>query len=136
MFTGLIDKEGEETVRELGGHLVQSMSDCTHCVTDKIRRTVKFLCCLAKGCDIVNADWLTSCRSEGKFVSTESFVISDTITERQYQFTLKDSISRARERPLLKGWSVYLTDNIKPCPADMSDIINSAGGEVSQMREI
>ena len=36
MFTGVIDKEGERTVRELGGELVDSVYNCTHLVTDKV----------------------------------------------------------------------------------------------------
>ena len=36
MFTGMIDKEGEKTVRELGGELVDSVYNCTHLVTDKV----------------------------------------------------------------------------------------------------
>ena len=36
MFTGMIDKEGEKTVRELGGELADSVYNCTHLVTDKV----------------------------------------------------------------------------------------------------
>jgi len=36
MFTGVIDKDGERTVRELGGELVDSVYNCTHLVTDKV----------------------------------------------------------------------------------------------------
>ena len=36
MFTGVIDQEGEETVRELGGELVDSVYHCSHLVTDKV----------------------------------------------------------------------------------------------------
>ena len=36
MFTGMIDKAGEKTVRELGGELVDSVYNCTHLVTDKV----------------------------------------------------------------------------------------------------
>ena len=36
MFTGVIDKDGEETVVELGGQLVDSVYHCTHLVTDKV----------------------------------------------------------------------------------------------------
>lgn len=130
MFTGVLDEEREEIIKELGGHFVKSVTECTHCVTDKVRRTVKFLCCLAKGCDIVSTKWLDRCSSERKFVETEPFMIKDSSSEKQYQFSLKDSIKKARESPLLKGWSVYLTDNIKPCPTEMSDIITCAGGKV------
>lgn len=36
MFTGLIDKNGERTIRELGGELVDSVYQCTHLITDKV----------------------------------------------------------------------------------------------------
>lgn len=39
MFTGLIDKKGERTVKELGGEMVDSVYDCTHLITDKVSRS-------------------------------------------------------------------------------------------------
>ena len=36
VFTGVIDSEGEETVRQLGGEMVDSVYNCTHLVTDKV----------------------------------------------------------------------------------------------------
>ena len=36
MFTGVIDQEGEETVKELGGEMVDSVYHCTHLITDKV----------------------------------------------------------------------------------------------------
>ena len=36
MFTGVIDTEGEKTVTDLGGQLVNSVYNCTHLVTDKV----------------------------------------------------------------------------------------------------
>lgn len=136
MFTGVIDEEGTEIVKELGGTLVESISQCTHLVTDKVRRTVKFLCCLGQGCDIVSTDWLAHCRQERQFIPPKPFIIHDRPAERQYQFSLVESINKARESPLLKGWSVYMTDNIKPCPMEMREIINSAGGEVSFLQDL
>ena len=44
MFTGVIDKEGEETVRELGGEMVDSVYHCTHLVTDKVHVHVHLQC--------------------------------------------------------------------------------------------
>ena len=34
--SGVTDEEGEQTVRELGGQLVDSVFDCTHLFTDKV----------------------------------------------------------------------------------------------------
>ena len=36
MFTGVMDRDGEETVRSLGGEMVDSVFECTHLVTDKV----------------------------------------------------------------------------------------------------
>ena len=36
MFTGIDDKNGEKTVKELGGELVDSVFQCSHLVTDKV----------------------------------------------------------------------------------------------------
>jgi hypothetical protein len=133
MFTGVIDEGGQKIIKELGGELVDMVTDCTHLVTDKIRRTVKFLCCLGRGCDIISIDWLLKCKKQKQFTRTEPFIINDIKTERQYQFSLKESIIKARVNPLLKGWNIYMTDNIKPSPNEMKDIITSAGGKVLEV---
>ena len=130
MFTGVTDEEGAETVKQLGGLMVDSVFQCTHLVTDKVRRTVKFLCCLSRGCTIVSTNWLDKCREDGCFVSTDSFIVKDRTAERIYGFSLKDSIVKARSSPLLKGWSVFMSDNIKPPPNEMKEIVQSAGGQV------
>ena len=36
MFTGVVDRDGEDTVRGLGGEMVDSVFECTHLVTDKV----------------------------------------------------------------------------------------------------
>lgn len=38
--------------------MANGVVDMTCLVTDKVRRTVKFLCALAKGVPIVTTDWL------------------------------------------------------------------------------
>ena len=56
-------------VKELGGQLVESVFDCTHLVTDdKLRRTLKLLCCIGRGCPIVSTQWLKKCKQQKKFV--------------------------------------------------------------------
>lgn len=45
-------------VARLGGSLAKGVNDMTHLVTDKARRTVKFLCAVARGVPIVTPDWL------------------------------------------------------------------------------
>lgn len=42
----------------LGGGLAKGVADMNCLVTDKVRRTVKFLCAVAKGVPVVTTQWL------------------------------------------------------------------------------
>jgi len=46
------------TILLLGGTVTDEITQCTVLVTDKIRCTMKILSAIAKGCPIVNANWL------------------------------------------------------------------------------
>ncbi|PKU26761.1 mediator of dna damage checkpoint protein 1 [Limosa lapponica baueri] len=48
----------EVALKTLGGSMATSVFDCTHLVTDRVRRTVKFLCAVARGVPIVTPEWL------------------------------------------------------------------------------
>ena len=67
----------------------------------QVRRTVKFLCCLSRGCHIVSHHWLALCHSQGRFLPTHSYLIKDRTAERQHKF----SLSRLCFQPFL-----FLTD--------------------------
>ncbi|XP_077381999.1 mediator of DNA damage checkpoint protein 1 isoform X2 [Festucalex cinctus] len=58
LFTGVVDKAGERVLTRLGGSLANGTADMNCLVTDKVRRTVKFMCAVAKGIPIVNIHWL------------------------------------------------------------------------------
>lgn len=58
LFTGLEDEAGERVLTCLGGSMAKGVSDMNCLVTDKVRRTVKFLCAVAKGVPIVTPHWL------------------------------------------------------------------------------
>lgn len=58
LFTGVVYEAGEKVVVQLGGSLALGVSDMTHLVTDKVRRTVKFLCAVARGIPVVTTQWL------------------------------------------------------------------------------
>ena len=58
----------EQTVTTLGGELVDSVHDCTHLITDKVRRTVKFLCCMARGVIIITPNWLEDSKTAKMFI--------------------------------------------------------------------
>lgn len=128
LFTGVIDEAGERVVAALGGALAQSVFDCTHLVTDRVRRTVKFLCALARGVPIVTLDWLDKSGRSACFLSPGSFLVRDTEQEQNFHFSLARSLQQARRGPLLQGYEIHVTPNVKPEPEHMKDIIQCSGG--------
>jgi pSer/pThr/pTyr-binding forkhead associated (FHA) protein len=68
LFTGLPELESrKKLVAKLGGIEVEDWHQCTHVVTDKIRRTKKFLCCLAAGKYIMDVMWLEASKEQNSF---------------------------------------------------------------------
>ncbi|XP_038226729.1 mediator of DNA damage checkpoint protein 1 isoform X2 [Dermochelys coriacea] len=128
LFTGVIDEAGERVVSALGGALALSVFDCTHLVTDRVRRTVKFLCALARGVPIVTLDWLDKSGRSACFLSPSGFLVHDTEQERNFHFSLAQSLQRARRGALLQGYEIHVTPNVKPEPEHMKDIIQCSGG--------
>ncbi|XP_054833187.1 mediator of DNA damage checkpoint protein 1 isoform X2 [Eublepharis macularius] len=129
LFTGVIDEEGEHVVTELGGSLAGSVFDCTHLVTDRVRRTVKFLCALARGVPIVTLDWLEKSRRNSFFLAPSSFLVRDPEQEKTFQFSLAASLQKARQKGgLLQGYELHVTPSVKPEPEHMRDIIKCSGG--------
>lgn len=129
IFTGLADKQGEKVVTSLGGQLVNDIHSCTHLVTDKVRRTVKFLCGLSRGVIIVQPSWLEACKKAKSFVDTSPFLVKDRDAEEQFKFDLQRSHEAACRQGLLEGYKVHVTKKVKPEPSQMKDIIQSAKGE-------
>ncbi|XP_044275547.1 mediator of DNA damage checkpoint protein 1 isoform X2 [Varanus komodoensis] len=129
LFTGVIDEEGERVVTELGGTLADSVFDCTHLVTDRVRRTVKFLCALARGIPIVTLDWLEKSKRKSSFLAPDSFFVCDPEQEKNFQFSLTTSLQKAQEEGgLLQGYEIHVTPNVKPEPEHMRDIVRCSGG--------
>uniref|UniRef100_A0A3B4H8T6 Mediator of DNA damage checkpoint protein 1 n=1 Tax=Pundamilia nyererei TaxID=303518 RepID=A0A3B4H8T6_9CICH len=127
LFTGVMDEAGEKVLPRLGGSLAKGVGDMNCLVTDKVRRTVKFLCALAKGIPIVTTDWLEKSGKAGSFLSPSSFIVKDPEQEKKFNFSLHESLRIASSQPLLKGYEVHVTRSVKPEPVHMKDIISSSG---------
>ncbi|KAM8952748.1 mediator of DNA damage checkpoint protein 1 [Pelodytes ibericus] len=127
LFTGVLDSAGEETIRALGGEIADSVFDCTHLVTDRVIRTVKFLCALARGIPIVRRDWIEKCKKSGCFLSPAGFLVNDKEQEKKFNFVLSNSLQKAKRRALFQGYEIHVTSNVKPEPDHMKDIICCSG---------
>lgn len=133
------------TILLLGGTVTDDITQCTVLVTDKIRCTMKILSAIAKGCPIVNANWLkhsyTVKMFQGFFltcsllstahyililnifVDVDDFIIADKDAERKYKFQLKESLAKAKTKRLLDGYNVLVTPSVKPGPLEMKGSI-------------
>ncbi|XP_007090655.2 mediator of DNA damage checkpoint protein 1 isoform X1 [Panthera tigris] len=130
LFTGVVDARGERAVLALGGSLASSVAEASHLVTDRVRRTVKFLCALGRGIPILSLDWLHQSRKAGCFLPPDEYVVADPEQEKNFGFSLRDALSRARERRLLEGYEIHVTPGVQPPPPQMGEIISCCGGTV------
>ncbi|XP_030331217.1 mediator of DNA damage checkpoint protein 1 [Strigops habroptila] len=129
LFTGVVaSKAMEVALRTLGGSMATSVFDCTHLVTDRVRRTVKFLCALARGVPIVTPEWLHKSASSGHVLATGPFLVQDQQQEHHFGFSLAQALQRARRHPLLQGYEIHVTPSVRPEPEHMKDIITCSGG--------
>jgi hypothetical protein len=135
MFTGIAENDEHRLiVQRLSGSEVETWQDCTHLVTDKIRRTTKFLCSLSAGKHIVDLKWLSDSQKQGKFISdTSKYLLKDGKTEKQYSMNLKSSLKKTADKAspkLFAGVSIYATPNLKPPSKELFEILEAAGGKL------
>lgn len=119
-------------VRELGGSVSEDASaaaTCTHLVSDKIRRTDKFLAAYSTAQYIVDSGWLIASVNQGAFIDEQAHLLKDAENEKKWHFRISD---RDITRHFLHGYSVYVTSRVQPAPANAKVIIECAGGKVSQ----
>uniref|UniRef100_A0A8C5NC17 Mediator of DNA damage checkpoint 1 n=1 Tax=Gouania willdenowi TaxID=441366 RepID=A0A8C5NC17_GOUWI len=76
LFTGVVDEAGEKVLARLGGVVANGVDDMNCLVTDKVRRTVKFLCAVAKGVPVVTTNWLEKVTFQSKSQASQSVFLS------------------------------------------------------------
>ncbi|XP_062490394.1 mediator of DNA damage checkpoint protein 1 [Pezoporus occidentalis] len=129
LFTGLVASEAMEVaLGSLGGSVATSVFDCTHLVTDRIRRTLKFLCAVARGVPIVTPEWIHKSATSGRILAPGPFLVQDPQQEQHFGFSLAQALQRARRHPLLQGYEIHVTPSVRPEPEHMKDIITCSGG--------
>ncbi|XP_049620727.1 mediator of DNA damage checkpoint protein 1 [Suncus etruscus] len=128
LFTGVVDERGKQILLDLGGSLANSVAEASYLVTDRIRRTVKFLCALGRGIPILSLDWLYKSYKARRFLPPDDYIVIDPEHEKNFAFSLKESLNRAQERKLLEGYEIHVTPGVQPPPAQMGEIISCCGG--------
>ena len=104
MFTGTgVSSTDKELISQLQGSITESVRDCNVLVTDKIRRTAKFLSMVAKGVPIVSASWLVESRKFSRFLEPWDFILNDRDNEKKWGFKLEETLKKAKTERLLEG---------------------------------
>ncbi|XP_043972746.1 mediator of DNA damage checkpoint protein 1 isoform X2 [Gambusia affinis] len=127
LFTGVVVEDGEQVLARLGGAMARGVSDMNCLVTDKVRRTVKFLCAVAKGVPVVTTQWLEESGKAGRFLSPLDFIVKDPEQEKKFSFSLQESLRTASSQPLLKGYEIHVTKSVQPELVLMKEIITCCG---------
>ncbi|XP_033638672.1 PAX-interacting protein 1-like isoform X1 [Asterias rubens] len=137
MFTGIDNRLIPELVKKLeklGGHVTDCIGACTHLVSSKVTRTVKFLSGVSVCRFIVTPMWIEESYKSRWFLDEANFTLSDPDAEKIFLFKLKESMARASQRKLLKDVTLYLTPGVQPGPTLIRDIIETAGGRLLTSR--
>ena len=130
-----IDKQTESAVSAVGAKIETKWSDKVDAlVTGSIVRTTKFLCAINRGLAIFPKSILSDIKTYKALppVDNVDLWLQDPEGEKKYDFVLKESILRARKKPLLDGYDVYCFKNsIGEFSSDeLKDLITTAGGKV------
>lgn len=132
-FTGLPSKqvtELQKTLESLQGQVSRSVRLSTHLVAKCISRTVKFLCAMSTCQYIVTPEWIEESAKSNWLLDEDKYLLRDKLTEEKFDFSLQESLRKARKRPLFKDYVFCMTERVTPDRKTLTDIIECAGGKV------
>jgi hypothetical protein len=130
-WSGNSKKESADktTLRQLGVSLTQDPKEVDILVAPKILRTKKFVCALAGAPLIVDSKFLDTALSKKKLTGNPA-MLKDREGEERLGFRLADSLERAKsnKRQLFRGWTIYVTKEVKGGFDTYKDIVGLNGG--------
>ena len=120
----------------MGILVVQDVASCTHLASPRILRTQKFICGLAHAPSIISTNFVDDCLSQNNRLEPETYLLQDTEGEKRMACTLSDSLARAKvnKGQLLRGYSVYCTENIHGGFETYKSIVEHNGGKCLMYR--
>jgi hypothetical protein len=103
-------------------------------VSNGIVRTTKFMCAINKGLAIFPRSILTDIKTTKSLprLDDPSLWLSDPSGEAKYEFNLRESIERARAKPLLENYDVFCFKNSigEFTMEELKDLVTTAGGRM------
>ncbi|ORX53841.1 hypothetical protein BCR36DRAFT_410986 [Piromyces finnis] len=133
MFTGTKPTEQDiKKIKSLGGNVVKNINTCTHLLSKKIAKTEKFLIGISLCKHIIHYDWLSYSYLAGRMLDESFFPLKDELNEKEFSFSLQESLKRSQQKKLLENLTFIVTPNAFPSLSVLSRIISSAGGKINQ----
>lgn len=110
--------------------ITQDPAKCTHLAAPQIVRTQKFICALAYAPVVLSTQFVEQCLAENKKLPPERFELKDPPGEQRLGVTLADATARAKinKGQLLRGYSIYCTENIHGGYETYKSIVEANGG--------
>lgn len=109
---------------------------CSHIVTPKVARTIKFLSGISVCKHMVTPKWVEESNKQGAFAPESNFVLQDPDAEQLFGMDLATSLAHAKSRKLLEGMCIYATPSVQPPQNALGDIVSCAGGRLLTLTEV
>lgn len=138
-----------QQIEQLNGKPVKSMFACTHLVTNKVKRTVKFLSGLSVCNHVLTSLWIVDSYKSvengmnggmrqkqpravlPEWRNEENYALVDRDQESIFNFTLEDALrSKQINGALFKNFIFCVTPQVVPSIDLLTPIISAAGGTV------
>ncbi|KAM3451830.1 hypothetical protein MY3296_004977 [Beauveria thailandica] len=133
-FTRWVEDKHKEDIdrrklRDMGIQIVQEGQACDYLAAPHIVRTVKFLCALARGPEVISSSFIDAALETGQLPDVSEHALEDKDAESRYNFSLDKSVGRAKAHRgrLLQGVAVYCTEGIKNGPRSYQVIAEANG---------
>lgn len=120
----------KQKLRQLGVALSQDPKEVDILVAPKLLRTRKFVCALANAPMVVDTTYLDSALKNNHLIEDPP-LLEDPEMEEEKGFKLSEALARAEDNKhnLLRGWSIFITKDIKGGYDTYKDIVNVNGGQ-------
>ncbi|KAK9754172.1 BRCA1 C Terminus (BRCT) domain [Popillia japonica] len=121
-------------IRQLGGVLTKSSSDCTHLIMPQLKRTHKLLCSICVGSYILPESWLRDSHAAGKFLDESNYTIDTKEFNSEFKCDFNQTLSTKNRNKLFEGKHFFITPSIVPRKKELIELIEFCGGNVERNR--
>lgn len=116
-------------MKDLGIKITDTTKDFDLLISRGIFRTEKFLVALSTNVPILSGDWITDTIEKECPQDPSKYLLQDKSQELIYNFKLDQSRKNSENRKLLKGITVYITENVTPGVSVFKNLVDAAGGD-------